>query len=456
MDKIEKKRNRHTMSCGIARLLAFSLAVCFAFLFFVLPVSADVGQFPIELPPIEEVVCASYYVYDITKGEVVLEMDPDKRIYPASMTKIMTVVLALEYLDTDSYVTVNQTAMDATTPNSTMMGLSVDEEIMVRELLYGAMLPSGNDAANVLGESVAQTLRDRGQTPASAAGEEQKSLLVEFVDLMNRKAGDLGLANTHFMNTNGLHHDEHYTTARDLAVLFEHALQYDEFRTVINTPTHVYKATNKHTFDGWAIGRNTNYLLNDPWILGADSKVAKVVGGKTGTTIVAGTGMALFAVNKNGDEMISIVCGIPYDSANRQTTYVATVLNTGATICFDADPIVRIEGNVMNHRPYNAPAGLGPEIPEATEPAEPTETEPGTEPTEQTEPTTAISTDPGGESDGFDLITYLRENVIVAILGGLAILFIIAIVLLVIIPSVVRKKRRKRRNTSGFQGIRRI
>lgn len=430
---------------------------------FVFPagIRADVDQPPIELPALDEVVCTSYIVVNRTKGETLIENEKDKKIYPASMTKIMTVGLALEYLDTEDFVTVSQTAMDATTPNSTMMGLKVGEQIKVSELIYGAMLPSGNDAANVLGESVVLAYQEQtGESVTSATTETgsdvtgEDSLISQFATLMNEKAASLGLVNTHFMNTSGLHHDSHYTTAADLAVIFNYALGFDEFRKVINSPSHVFQATNMHTFDGWSISRNTNYLLNDPWILGDDSSVVQVVGGKTGTTIVAGTGMTLLAVNKNGDEMITVVCGIPYDSANRQTTFVAAVLNAGAQACFEADPVVRVEGNVMDYMPKNAPGVLTPEIIQPSDPGETIQTEP-TELT-ATEPvptgTVAVQEDP---EESFSLFSYLKENPIIAGLAILVVLFVIAIILLVIIPAIVRRKRMKKRKT-GFQGIRRI
>jgi len=413
---------------------------------------ADVGQPPVELPPLEEVECASFIVVNRANGETIISKQENARIYPASMTKIMTVALALEYLDTDAYVTVSQSAMDATTPNSTMMGLKVDEQVKVSELLYGAMLPSGNDAANVLGESVVLAVSGSGAADVATG----QSLIDQFAVMMNAKVTELGLVNTHFINTNGLHSEEHYTTAADLAAIFEYALSFEEFRTVINSPTHVFEATNIHTFDGWCIARNTNYLMNDPWILGEDSKVVEVVGGKTGTTIDAGTGMTLLAVNKNGDEMITVVCGIPYDSANRQTTYVAAVLNAGAQTCFDADPVIRIEGNAMSHRPYNAPEGAGPDAVQptdvTTQPTEPEQTGSSAVPTassEDSQPSTIVS------KDDSSLGKYLLSHPIITGLIILVFIFILAIILLVIIPAVVKRRRGKRR-ISGFQGIRRI
>ncbi len=450
---IFSKNTNHGGRFGNVRNRVVAIAAAAMAAVFLCPAyaAADVGQEPVELPPLEEVECASFIVINRSNGETIISKQENARIYPASMTKIMTVALALEYLDTDAYVTVSQSAMDATTPNSTMMGLKVGEQIKISELLYGAMLPSGNDAANVLGESVVLAVKG-----ADAAADTTKgSLISQFAELMNSKAAELGLIGTHFVNTNGLHSENHYTTAAELAVIFEYALSFEEFRIVINTPTHAYKATNIHTFDGWSIARNTNYLLNDPWILGEDTKVVEVVGGKTGTTIDAGTGMTLLAVNKNGDEMITVVCGIPYSVSNRQTTFVAAVLNAGAQTCFDADPVIRVEGNVMSHRPYNAPEGAGPEVKNPTEPTQQTETGQ----TESSVPTSAssVNTQPSNvqEKENASLGKYMADHPIITGLVILAFLVVLAIILLVIIPAVVKRKRSRRR-IPGYQGIRRI
>ena len=430
-------------------------------------ISADVEQPPINLPPLEEVNCASYIVVNRSTGAVIISKDEDKRIYPASMTKVMTVALALEYLNPQDYVTVSQTAMDATTPNSTMMGLQVGEEVQISELLYGAMLPSGNDAANVLGEAVAAkgleqscvVLPTPSEPDTSQTGETETpvppSLLTVFSLMMNNKAAELGLLNTNFTNTNGLHNDNHYTTASDLAVIMDYALSFEDFVTVINTPTHVFKATNKHTYDGWSIARNTNYLLNDPWVLGKDTKVAQVVGGKTGTTIVAGTGMAAYSINKNGSEMITIVCGIPYDVSKKQTVFVASVMDAGAQECFNQDPVVRVSGNVMDYRPCNAPIGFEAEGVVGT-----TAPEPEVTPDTQVEPTKiqeSVNTDTTRKDNNKEEDeNFFDKHPIASIIGLVVIVFIIAVVFLIIIPAVVHRKRKKRSGRSSHDGIRRI
>ena len=121
-------------------------------------VQAVVNQPDITITPIDDINCASYCVYDFTADEILMERQSHNRIYPASMTKIMTFQLGLDYLDSDAYVTCSENAINSVASDSTMMYLCVGEEIKVSELYYGLMLPSGNDAANVIGESVINAL----------------------------------------------------------------------------------------------------------------------------------------------------------------------------------------------------------------------------------------------------------------------------------------------------------
>lgn len=429
---------------------AVSLAIAAAVLLSVsMPVSADVGQQNITLPALSEVVCKSYVVYDRTKGEILISQDPDEKIYPASMTKIMTAALALDNLKTDQILTVSQTAIAATTPNSTLMGLTVGEEISVSELLYGLLLPSGNDAANVLAEAIVTAA---GYTDAANP---TRSKLDLFGDIMNQKVAELGLANTHFVNANGLQDENHYTSASDLAKIFDYALSHDDFRAVISSPTHVFKATNKHAFDAWSVAKNTNCLLTDPWILGSDTSVAKVVGGKTGTTITAGTGMTLLSVDKNGDELITVVCGIPYETANRLTSYMAAVLNAGAAACFQKDPVVRTTGNVMDNKPYNATADFGPSLAANLPTAEPSAAPSVTAAPSGSStavPTAAADSSAGkpdqSKTDSSPLKIVTEHPIISTVVG--VILFIVAA--LVILYFSANRKRNRRRSS----GIRRI
>lgn len=415
-----------------------------AVLLFASPVLADVGQQEIELPQLSDVKCQSYYVYNRTKGEEVISSNPDKQIYPASMTKVMTAALALDYLTPDQILTTSSAAIGATTPNSTLMGLQVGEEISVSEILYGLMLPSGNDAANVLAEAIVTA------AGYSDPANPNRTKLDLFADIMNKKVQELGLTHTHFSNANGLHDDNHYTTASDLARIFDYALSHDEFRAVISSPTHVFKATNiqAHNFDGWYVAKNTNCLLSDPWILGSDTKVAEVVGGKTGTTIPAGTGMVVLTVDQNGDELITAVCGIPYETANRLTTYVAAVVDAGAAACFDKDPVVRVQGNVIDNKPVNAPAGQGASGYKPTE----APTAAPTEPTATAAAVITASPTPAPVVKDQTIrnpVDFFRVHPVISI----AIVLVVGVVLLLVVTYFVANRRRRFRNNRGIRRI---
>ncbi len=433
--------------------------------------SKGVGQQDITLPELSEVenYCKAYYCYDRTTKQVLLSYNEDIRVYPASMTKILTLPLAMEYLEPHEEITVSKTAMDATTPNSTMMGLVVGETLEVNEVYYGLMLPSGNDAANVLAEEIAKHYANtKGALPTTTPNPTPPtdgspitqdpntfSLIGQFAYIANMKIRELGLTDSHFVNPNGLQNENHYTTAHDLTMMFDYALGFEDFCTVIHTPTHAFKADNKHDFDGWKIVRNTNYLLQDPWIIGADSHCAEVFGGKTGTTKTAGTGMTLLTINENGHEIITCVCGISYDVSDHQTVYVASVVRAANIECWNADPVKRVEGNVTDHRSYNAPDWAKPEGDQSCA------TVPGTE--EQTETSSTMSTssvsNPANSEPSEQQRTQvpkleektLFESHPFIVIALVALTLIVIVFVIVTIVSVGRARRRKRK-----MGIRKI
>jgi D-alanyl-D-alanine carboxypeptidase (penicillin-binding protein 5/6) len=136
-------------------------------------------------------------------------------MYPASTTKIMTTLLVLELGNLDEIVV---TSRNARNQIGSRIYLDEGEKILVRDLLYGLMLSSGNDAAVVAAEYISGSVE-------------------EFAELMNKRAVALGALNTNFVNPNGLHHDDHYSTAYDLAVISRHALTIPEFREIVQTPS---------------------------------------------------------------------------------------------------------------------------------------------------------------------------------------------------------------------------
>ena len=182
------------------------------------------AAFPENLEP-DQLYAASAILITADKGEVIFEKDPYAIRYPASTTKILTVLLGITMVD-DLYqtVTVSDTAMDIPADSSTM-GLHAGEEIRYIDVLYGTMLVSGNDGANVIAETVS------GSIPA-------------FVDLMNETAALFGCEHSHFVNAHGYHNDDHYTTAYDMALITRQAMKNELFRTIAGTVTYAIPRTN--------------------------------------------------------------------------------------------------------------------------------------------------------------------------------------------------------------------
>lgn len=196
-----------------------------------------------------------------------LERNADKKRYPASTTKIMTCIIALERCDPYEMVTVGKRAVNLSARNS-KMGLKAGEQYPMIDLLYGLMLPSGNDAAIAIAEHVG----------GSISG---------FADLMNAKAKQLGMEHSHFLNPHGLHNSDHYTTARDMALLTAYAMENETFREIVASAEYTAKSE-----DGRKIElRSSNRLLRDVVVSGYtpySCLYPYAIGVKTGDTHLAG------------------------------------------------------------------------------------------------------------------------------------------------------------------------
>ena len=167
------------------------------------------------LPADRELTAQQYFVYDCETAQfVAISGDAGERVYPASITKLFTAYVASQYLASDKTVTVGD-ALDLVGWGSSVAELQKGDTITVEKLIEGMMLPSGNDAANVLAEEAGRALAD--DTEADG--------VQEFVAEMNRQAKLLGMKDTHFANPDGIHQDDHYSTLGDLAILGMLALE---------------------------------------------------------------------------------------------------------------------------------------------------------------------------------------------------------------------------------------
>ncbi len=228
---------------------------------------------------------ATEAVFTLAYGDVAYAKDIYEKRYPASTTKILTCYLALKYGDLDQVVTVSQNAIDSLEPGGSLANLAPGYQLTLRDALYGLMLASGNDAANVVAEAVSGNVSD-------------------FVDLMNSEAEELGCTQSHFVNAHGMPDDDHYTTAYDLYLIFQEAIQIPEFVEIISTDRYTPAITNAEgepILENW---ENTNGFLTEEFEV---PEGVHVIGGKTGTTDSAGACLVLYAEGSSGSPVISIV-----------------------------------------------------------------------------------------------------------------------------------------------------
>ncbi len=236
----------------------------------------------------------SILVYERRTDTMVYAKNPDVRRYPASLTKLMTCLLALRYTEPWETVTVTESALATMDPSGSFADLRPGEEYTMEQLLYCLMVQSANDAALVIAEYVG----------GSQAG---------FVDLMNETARDLGCTGTHFVNPHGMHDEDHYSTARDLAKIAQADLEYDLFRTLYSTPSYVLPATEDREERTL---QSTNYLISTA--INGDYYDSRVIGGKTGFTTPAGRCVVCTAIDRDYAYLAVVLGAGAYDEAGKQ------------------------------------------------------------------------------------------------------------------------------------------
>ena len=229
---------------------------------------------------------------------VFYERAADERAYPASTTKIMTCLLALESGKLNDSVTVGQEVTGTPelqfTSASSLMGLKPGDTVTLRDLINGLMIVSGNDAAAAIAIHVA------GSIPS-------------FVDQMNAKAASIGMNSTHFMNPHGVQNENHYTTARDMAKLMAHALQNPEFCEVDKTISYTIPSTG-------AVHMTTNRLLRNVEGDPVETYYEYAIGGKTGDTNAAGKCFVAVA-EKDGARVIVVLFGDRQEMYDNDAVY---------------------------------------------------------------------------------------------------------------------------------------
>ena len=232
---------------------------------------------------------------DSNSGKTLYSKNADKKVYPASTTKILTAILAIENIENlNETTTVSYNAISGIPSGYSSAYLSEGEEISLEYVLQAFLIHSANEAGNVLAEHVSGNIED-------------------FVNLMNQKVTELGCKNTHFVNTNGIHDENHYTTAKDLAIIARYCMKNQTFRNIVSMKSCTIPKTNKSDERYY---KNTNALINPS----SEYYLKDCIGIKTGYTSPA-KNCLVSACNKDGLELIAVVLGAPTIKSGESTRY---------------------------------------------------------------------------------------------------------------------------------------
>ena len=253
------------------------------------PLAAAAGRRSAHLDGMDVNAKAAVLV-DPNTNEVLYEKNAHGKMYPASITKVMTCLLTLEAVDAgqlslEQTVTAGSSIHTGIGAGASTADIKEGEQIRVIDLLYAALIPSANEACNVMAAAVA------GDVPA-------------FVERMNQRAAELGMTDTHFANTHGYHDDDHYTSAYDVFLMCQEAMKHETFRTIVSSKSYEMPATNIHT-EPRAV-HSTNALISN-WNV-AGYLYSHATGIKTGHTNESGYCLAASATREDRS-LISVVMG---------------------------------------------------------------------------------------------------------------------------------------------------
>ena len=290
------------LSLFMALILALSLAAPFA--------SAAEGSSGSAILDGMTVDAKAAILVDPDTDEILYELNAHEKMYPASITKVMTCLLTLEAVERgeltlEQTVTASQAIHTGIGDNASTADIKAGEEIRIIDLLYAALIPSANEACNVMAEAVSGDINS-------------------FVELMNQRAAELGMTGTHFANTHGYHDENHYTTAYDVYLMSKEAMKHETFRTIVSSLNYTMPATNMHPEE--RLVRSTNALISNWNTRGYLYQYA--TGVKTGHTPEAGYCLSA-AATKEDRNLMSVVMGcerVPGTTGSEGFTYFSETI----------------------------------------------------------------------------------------------------------------------------------
>ena len=221
---------------------------------------------------------------DVNGKEVLYAKDIHKQMYPASLTKVLTALVALKYGNLDDVITCtdNVTKLES---GATTCGLKSGDMLTLEQALHFLLLPSANDAAVAIAEHIGGSVEG-------------------FSEMMNEEAVALGATNSNFVNPHGLNNEEHYTTAYDMYLITNEAIKYDKFNEIINLTEYEADIRNSEGESRTISVKSSNKFLDGSYESPAG---ITVIGGKTGTTAAAGSCLILETLDSKGNPYISII-----------------------------------------------------------------------------------------------------------------------------------------------------
>lgn len=286
----------------------------FSFLIFVITLSnmisyslaASLADKTSELE--ENLSSEAVLIMESSTGKVIYEKNGYEKKYPASTTKILTAILAIEHCNLNETATASEFAINSIPSGYSTANIQIGETLSVKDLLYALMLQSANESAVILAEHI--------------SGSQEA-----FADLMNEKAKEIGCENSHFVNPNGIHNENHYTTAHDLALIANYSMQNETFRDIVKTTSFTLPATSAYPSESRTYTNTNNLIIYDNRNRPDNYYYEYATGIKTGYTSAA-KNCLVSSATKNGIQYISVVLGssITYgNSGSISHRYVDTI-----------------------------------------------------------------------------------------------------------------------------------
>ncbi len=223
-------------------------------------------------------------LFDVTNKEVIYAKDIHERLYPASLTKVMTALVALKYGNTEDMITVTQNVI-INESGAQLCGLKPGDQLTLNQALHALLIDSANDAGVVIAEHIGGSVEG-------------------FAEMMNQEAIAIGATNSHFVNPHGLPDNDHYVTAYDMYLIMNEAMQYNLFNEIIHMSDYSTVYFDKDGNEKEMSFGTTNLFLKGDY---KSPETITVIGGKTGTTNAAGNCLILVTRDIAGNPYISVI-----------------------------------------------------------------------------------------------------------------------------------------------------